>query len=149
MSAIAPVQLSASPSAASTILPGLKTAQQALDYVRGGGSGRFNIADTAAHIADNFDALVALGKQAASLSISSGSTQINLNARQYGSGASMLASIKGTFTLKVTGVGTNTMATTLANAMVTHVEVADTSSNISKNFSTLLQHLEPLTVFNF
>lgn len=139
MSAIAPVQLSASPSAASTILPGLKTAQQALDYVRGGGSGRFNIADTAAHIADNFDALVALGKQAASLSISSGSTQINLNARQYGSGASMLASIKGTFTLKVTGVGTNTMATTLANAKVTHVEVADTSSNISQNFSTLLQ----------
>ena len=140
MSSIAAVHTSTSSSAASTILPGLKTAQQALDYIRGGGSGRFNIADTAAHIADNFDALTAMGKQAASLNISSGGgTQINLNARQYASGASLLASIKGTFTLKVTGVGTDTMATTLANAKVTHVDVADTSANISQNFSTLLQ----------
>lgn len=139
MSAIAPVRLSATSSVANTILPGLKTAQQALDYIQGGGSRRFNIADTAAHIVDNFDALAAMGKKVASLSISSGGTQINLNARQYGSGVSLLASIKGTFTMKVTGVGTDTMATTLANAKVTHVDVADTSSNISQNFSTLLQ----------
>ncbi len=139
MSAIAPVHATPNSSGASTILPGYKSAQQALDYLQGGGKGRFNISDTAANIASNFDALVTMGKQAASLKISTGGTQINLNARQYASGTALLASIKDSFSLKVSGVGTANMAAILANAKVAHVDIADNSSNISQNFSTLLQ----------
>ena len=39
----------------------------------------------------------------------------------------------------MSGVGTANMAAILANAKVAHVDIADNSSNIAQNFSTLLQ----------
>ena len=61
-----------------------------------------------------------------------------MSARQYAAGATTLAAIKTTYTLKVTGVTTDQLNTVVANTKVKHVEVADTGSNIGTKFENLL-----------
>jgi len=103
------------------------------------------ISDSAANIGSNFDALSKLGTKLKSLAVNAGATQISLTSAQFASSAPTLAKLTSAYTLKVTNVGADQVATTLGNTKVTQIEVLDSSANISANFEKLLNQPNKIT----
>jgi len=99
---------------------------------------KFEISDTAANIASNFDALSRISDGLTKVTVTVPSASIALNASQYLGGAKVFAAIKSDYKLKVTDVTMDQLNGIAANAKVFNVEVKDSSANIGTKFSNLL-----------
>jgi hypothetical protein len=114
------------------------TAANAIDTFKTNPKAKVEVSDTAANIQANFDALNQMGGSVTKITVSDPATKINLTAAQYSAGVKTLASIKSSYSLKVTNVTMDQLNAVTANAKVAKVEVKDSSANIGAKFANLL-----------
>jgi hypothetical protein len=79
-------------------------AASAIDALKTNPKAKVEVSDTAANIQANFDALTQMGGSVTKITVSDPATKINLTAAQYSAGVKTLASIKSSYSLKVTNV---------------------------------------------
>lgn len=97
----------------------------------------FSFVDTNANIALQLASLKAAGDKLNTITPSGTASVMTLTDANYGLYASTLVKISGAYTVALTGVAAQDVASRLENTAVTAVSVSDSSSNVSQNFSAL------------
>ena len=138
MSVISPVQRAPVISRAAALPSNMTVADAVSAYRANPKVSNLTIKDTAANIQSNFDVLNQMGNKLAKLAIDGPGNALTLTASQYTGGAHTLAVMNSNYELKVTNVSMDKLNAVGANAKVKHLEVMDTSSNISARFQSLL-----------
>lgn len=90
------------------------------------------------NIAERFDDLLNLGDMLTRVDVTSLSTSIALTHGQWLQGAGVLGKVQGNYLLAVLDVKAENAAAMAAQSHVSSVSVADSASNISANFDSLL-----------
>ena len=104
--------------------------------------GSVTVVDSSSNIAANLSSLQALGSKLESISISPGtSTSIALTQNQYLSNLGILNTIKGTYSLVVSGVTSSNLNTILGDNRIGTFTFNDASANIASVLDTLQNNI--------
>lgn len=96
------------------------------------------VSDSSANIASRLDALQALGSKVSSITQTGTTSALSITAAQMTADAAALAKIVGSYKLSVTNVAVSSVASLLANPVVSAVSVADSCANLSANIAALV-----------
>lgn len=95
------------------------------------------VADTSAHLSQDFDALVALGDRLSSVTQVTSTDALSLTATQLELGASVLSKLSNAYSLSVRDVSAAHASTVAQTAHVSSVSVADSSANVALHITAL------------
>ncbi len=121
-------------SIAATITGSVANFLSSLDFL---GASVYSLSDTSANIASNLDALQTNVAKITSITQSGTPAALAITPTQLANDATTLNKISGNYTLNVSGVVANSVATNYSNSHISSMAVTDTAANISANLATL------------
>lgn len=113
-------------------------ADDALDVSNVTGVASMSISDTSANVATYLDGLQSLGGRVTAVNLADTAAPLTITADQWLNDSATLAKLGATYSLNVTGVNLDQLATISADTHVATLSVTDTSANIANKWSNLI-----------